>query len=70
MKILGLGVDIIKNNRIQKSIKNKVFLKRIFTNLEIKSSYKFLNRSNYFAKRFVVDQTTNSFIFDKINANS
>tara|TARA_S200000501_G_C20574711_1_gene634517 strand:+ start:30 stop:416 length:387 start_codon:yes stop_codon:yes gene_type:complete len=56
MKILGIGVDVIKNKRIQKSIKNKVFLKRIFTNLEIKSSYKFLNRSNYFAKRFAAKE--------------
>ena len=56
MKILGIGVDVIKNKRIQKSIKNKVFLKRIFTNLEIKSSDKFLNRSNYFAKRFAAKE--------------
>ncbi len=56
MKILGLGVDIIKNNRIQKSIKNKTFLKRVFSTLEIKSSYKFLDKSNYFAKRFAAKE--------------
>ena len=56
MKILGLGVDIIKNNRIQKSIKNKTFLKRVFSTLEIKSSHKFLDKSNYFAKRFAAKE--------------
>ena len=28
MKILGIGVDIINNKRIKKSIKNKNFIKR------------------------------------------
>ena len=56
MKILGLGVDIIKNNRIHKSIKNKTFLKRVFSTLEIKSSYNFLDKSNYFAKRFAAKE--------------
>ena len=36
MKILGIGVDIIKNERIKRSIKNKNFLLRLFTLIEIK----------------------------------
>ena len=36
MKILGIGVDIIKNKRIKNLIKNKKFIKRIFGKNEIK----------------------------------
>ena len=35
MKILGIGVDIIENSRISNSLKNKAFIKRIFSNSEI-----------------------------------
>ena len=35
MKILGVGVDIIENSRISNSIKNNLFIKRIFSNSEI-----------------------------------
>ena len=35
MKILGIGVDIIKNKRIQLLIKNKNFIKRTFRKNEI-----------------------------------
>ena len=35
MKIHGIGTDIIKIQRIQKSIKRKIFLKRIFNKDEI-----------------------------------
>ena len=35
MKILGIGVDIIENRRITKSIRNKKFLRRVYNNLEI-----------------------------------
>ena len=35
MKVIGVGVDIVDNDRISKSIKNKLFLKRIYTNQEI-----------------------------------
>ena len=38
MKILGIGVDIIKNNRIKSSIKNHKFINRIYTINEIKLS--------------------------------
>ena len=35
MKILGIGVDIVENSRIGKLLKNKLFIKRIFSNSEI-----------------------------------
>ena len=35
MKILGIGVDIVDNKRIQKSIKNPLFKKRIYSSKEL-----------------------------------
>ena len=37
MKILGIGVDIVENKRLKNSIKNKSFISRLFTLLEIKN---------------------------------
>ncbi len=48
MKILGIGVDIIENKRVKKSIKNKNFLSRLFTLLEIKNSRLVKDKSIYF----------------------
>ena len=56
MKILGIGVDIIDNLRIKKSISNKKFVKRIFTNGEIISSKKKYNKVLFFSKRFVAKE--------------
>ena len=56
MKILGIGVDITQNKRIQLLIKNKVFVKRVFSKNEIKFSKKNLNKSNFFAKRFAAKE--------------
>ena len=52
MKILGIGVDIVENSRIKKSLKNNLFIKRIFTPSEIAGSKKLKDKSSYFAKRF------------------
>ena len=52
MKILGIGVDIVKNKRIKDLIKNKIFINRIFGKKEIMISKKFFDKTNYFAKRF------------------
>ena len=52
MKILGIGVDIIKNNRIRDLISNKRFITRTFSKNEIKFSQNKSNKINYFAKRF------------------
>ena len=35
MKILGIGVDIVENIRIHKSLKNVNFIKRVFSSSEI-----------------------------------
>ena len=57
MKILGIGVDIIKNQRISKSIKNEKFLKKIYNNEEIIFSRKEKNKNNFFAKRFAAKES-------------
>ena len=56
MNIIGNGVDIVDNFRIKKSIKNKSFVKRVFTFNEIKKSKKLNNKINYFAKRFAAKE--------------
>ena len=56
MDIIGNGVDIIKNSRINKSLKIKGFLNRIFTKKEIKQGKKLKNRINFYAKRFAAKE--------------
>ena len=56
MKIVGIGVDIINNKRIQLSIKNKNFINRIFGKNEILISKKFKNKANFFSKRFAAKE--------------
>ena len=47
MKILGIGVDLIQNNRIKSLIKNKSFLRRTFSNKEVKFSDNIKNKTLY-----------------------
>ena len=56
MKILGIGVDIVENKRIQKSIKNPLFKKRIYTSKELKQSNTVNNKVSYFSKRFAAKE--------------
>ncbi|MDA7750481.1 holo-ACP synthase [Candidatus Pelagibacter sp.] len=56
MKILGIGVDIIENTRIYTSIKDSLFIKRIFSKLEILNAKKIKNKTNYYAKRFAAKE--------------
>tara|TARA_A100001011_G_scaffold388475_1_gene468146 strand:+ start:1301 stop:1687 length:387 start_codon:yes stop_codon:yes gene_type:complete len=56
MKILGIGVDVIQNKRIQNLIKNKNFILKIFGKNEIKNSKKIADKTNYFAKRFAAKE--------------
>ncbi len=56
MDIIGNGVDIIKNSRIDKSLKIKGFINRIFTKQEIKQGKKIKNKINFFAKRFAAKE--------------
>ena len=57
MKILGIGVDIVENKRFKKSIKNKSFLLRLFTFLEIKNSKLIKDKSVYFSKKFAAKES-------------
>ena len=56
MSTLGIGVDIIDNSRIKKSITNKNFVSRIFSNDEIIRSKKALNKTAFFSKRFAAKE--------------
>jgi len=56
MKTLGIGVDIVQNSRIRKSIANEKFLLRIFTNDEINKSKKTKNKTAFFSKRFAAKE--------------
>ncbi len=56
MDIIGNGVDIIKNSRINKSLKIKGFINRIFTKKEIKQGKKLKNKINFYAKRFAAKE--------------
>ena len=56
MNIIGNGVDIIKNSRINSSLKIKGFLNRIFTKNEIDQGKKIKNKTNFYAKRFAAKE--------------
>jgi len=56
MKKLGIGVDIINNSRIKRSITNKRFLSKVFSNTEITNSKKTSNKTGYFSKRFAAKE--------------
>ncbi len=56
MKIYGIGVDIIENNRIKNSVKNTKFRKRIYSSKELKQSTLSKNKINYFSKRFAAKE--------------
>ena len=57
MKINGIGVDIVDNNRIKKLIKNNQFISRIFSKDEINKSKKIKNKISYFSKRFAAKES-------------
>jgi|TARA_B100001559_G_scaffold75440_1_gene62305 holo-[acyl-carrier protein] synthase len=56
MKILGIGVDIIKNERIRKLIKSNKFKSRIYSTKELKLSKKTKNKIAFFSKRFAAKE--------------
>ena len=56
MKIYGIGTDIININRIKKSIKNKNFVKRLFSKNEIIKCKNKINESHWYAKRFAAKE--------------
>tara|TARA_B100000003_G_scaffold199576_1_gene205567 strand:+ start:273 stop:659 length:387 start_codon:yes stop_codon:yes gene_type:complete len=57
MRILGIGVDLIKNRRVNNLIKNQNFIKRTFSKKEIFISKTKKNKVNYFAKRFAAKES-------------
>ena len=57
MNIIGVGVDIVDNTRIKKSIKNKNFISRIFSKEEINQSKKIKDKTNYYSKRFAAKES-------------
>ena len=56
MIIIGIGVDIVKNNRIKLQLKKKRFINRIFSKKEILISKKIKNKINFFSKRFAAKE--------------
>ena len=56
MRILGIGVDIIENKRIKKSIKNSNFKNRIYSTNELKLSSLTINKASFFSKRFAAKE--------------
>ena len=56
MQILGVGVDLVENCRIKKSLKNHFFLKRIFSSSEISIAKKKRNKISYYSKRFAAKE--------------
>jgi holo-[acyl-carrier-protein] synthase len=57
MTINGIGIDIVENNRLKKLIKNKKFVLRVFSKIEIYNSKKIKDKTNYFAKRFAAKES-------------
>ena len=56
MKILGIGVDIIKNKRIKNAIKNTKFKDRVYSISELKQSALSKNKINFYSKRFAAKE--------------
>ena len=56
MKILGIGVDIIKNKRIKDAIKNSKFKDRVYSISELKQSTLSKNKINFYSKRFAAKE--------------
>jgi len=56
MQILGIGVDIVEKNRIKKSLTNKLFIKRIFTDSEILLSKNKMDKISFYSNRFAAKE--------------
>ena len=56
MRILGVGIDIVENSRVTKLLKNKLFIKRIFSNSEILNANKTKDKESYYSKRFAAKE--------------
>ena len=56
MRIYGIGTDVVNINRINKSLKSKNFINRLFNKDEIKRCNGQLNKANCYAKRFAAKE--------------
>ena len=56
MQILGIGVDIVEKNRIKKSLLNKLFIKRIFTDSEILLAKNKKDKISFYSNRFAAKE--------------
>jgi holo-[acyl-carrier protein] synthase len=56
MNIYGIGTDIISVDRIKNSLKNRIFINRIFNEKEIFKCKKIKNSINCYAKRFAAKE--------------
>ena len=57
MKILGIGVDLVNNQRIKLLKKKNNFIKRTFSKNEINDLKKYRNNDNYYSKRFAAKES-------------
>mgnify|MGYP006144725681 CR=1 FL=1 len=57
MKIISIGVDIVDNKRILKSIKNNKFISKIFSKKKIIQARKINNKTSFYAKRFAAKES-------------
>ena len=56
MKIFGVGTDIVKTNRIQKLLRRKNILEKLFNEEEITKCKRIKKMANCFAKRFAAKE--------------
>jgi|TARA_B110000438_G_C15404991_1_gene475033 holo-[acyl-carrier protein] synthase len=56
MIIAGTGIDIVENARIEIAIKNRSFVKKIFSKKEISNSKKLKNKISFFSKKFAAKE--------------
>ncbi len=56
MIIYGIGTDIVKVDRLKKSLRKKYFINRIFNEKEISRCKKINNSINCYAKRFAAKE--------------
>ena len=56
MKIFGVGTDIVKTNRIQKLLRKKNILEKLFNKEEITKCKRIKKMTNCFAKRFAAKE--------------
>ena len=56
MRLYGVGTDIIRVKRLNKSLKKKLFLSRIFNEKEIVKCKRTKRNSNCFSKRFAAKE--------------